>query len=334
MHGAALLDFSFLAALGKSRSASDKRYPLGIAAPRPVAGCATLAADLGRTDRIGLARPPRRGRKTPHMKASRFKITVKGEEPDGSIRLNDLVEQLNALRSTLNQVDQAVSGLKSPSLYYRVTSITMNSPATFVVEAVSKVKSSNTHGRRVVAKLSRDLQTVIAGKRPKEADLELLESYGALARPMRNHLAQVSLEFDEDSMDIPRNLEMRVDEILGPDQLELGSIVGSLDLIDVHRKPHLFKVYPVVGPSSIKCQFPERMLSEALAGIKKPVRIHGELHFKRTEKFPHLIKVSRIELLPERTEGGGLSSLRGIAVGALRGASSTEYVDQVRNGSW
>ena len=52
------------------------------------------------------------------MKTSRFKITVKGEEADGSIRLNDLVEQLNALRSTLNQVDQAVSGLKSPSLYY------------------------------------------------------------------------------------------------------------------------------------------------------------------------------------------------------------------------
>ena len=64
------------------------------------------------------------------MKSSRFKITVKGEEADGSIRLNDLVDQLNALRSTLNQVDVAVSGQKSPSLYYRVTSITMNSPAT------------------------------------------------------------------------------------------------------------------------------------------------------------------------------------------------------------
>lgn len=268
------------------------------------------------------------------MKSSRFKITVKGEEADGSIRLNDLVDQLNALRSTLNQVDVAVSGQKSPSLYYRVTSITMNSPATFVVEAVSKTKTSGVHGRRVVAKLSRDLQTVISGKRPKEADLDLLESYGALARPMRNHLAQVSLEFDNDSMEIPRNLAVRVDEILGPDQIELGSIVGSLDLIDVHRKPHLFKVYPVVGPASIKCQFPERMLGDALGGVKKAVRIYGELHFKRTEKFPHLIKVSRIEVLPERSDSGRLSSLRGIAVGALRGSSSTEYVEQVRNGNW
>ena len=269
------------------------------------------------------------------MKSSRFKITVKGEEADGSIRLNDLVDQLSALRATLNQVDVAVSGQKAPSLYYRITSITMNSPATFVVEAVPKAKASAVHGRRVVAKLNRDLLTVISGKRPKEADLDLLESYGSLAKPMRSHLAQVSLEFDDQAMmEIPRNLDLRVDEILGPDQLELGSVVGSLDVIDVHRKPHLFKVYPVVGPSSIKCQFPERMLGDALAGVKRFVRISGELHFKRAEKFPHLIKVSRIEVMPERSEGATLSGLRGIATGALRGMTSTEYVEKARHGSW
>jgi hypothetical protein len=234
-------------------------------------------------------------------------------------------------------VDVAVSGQRAPSLYYRVTSITMNSPATFVVEAVSKprVPGGAVHSRRVVSKLSKDLKTVIAGKRPREADYELLESYGALSRPMRNHGAQVSLVFEDDaSMELPRNLDVRVDEILGPDQLELGSVVGSLDVIDVHRKPHLFKVYPAIGPSSIKCQFPEKMLGEAIAGINRFVRIHGELHFKKAERFPHLIKVSRIEPMPDSSEVAKLSTLRGIAVGALRGVSSAEYVDNVRNGNW
>jgi hypothetical protein len=268
------------------------------------------------------------------MKTSRFKITVKGEEPDGSIRLSDLVDQLNVLKSTLNHVDQAVSGLRSPSLYYRITGITMNSPATFVVEAVSKEKTPASHGRKVVSRLNRDLQAVISGKRPRDTDLDLMESYAALAKPMRNHLAQVSLQFDDKSMDIPRNLEMRVDQILGPDQVELGVVVGSLDLIDVHRKPHLFKVYPVVGPASIKCQFSESMLSDALAGLKRAVRIHGELHFKRAEKFPHFMKVSKIELLPERPLSGRLSNLRGLAAGSLRGMTSTDYVEQVRSGGW
>lgn len=268
------------------------------------------------------------------MGSNRFKITIRGEDADESIRLSDLIDQLNAVKSTLNQIDTAVSGEKSPSLYYRITSITMNSPATFIVEAVGKKKSSMVHGRRVVSKLGRDLKTVIGGKRPKEADLDLLESYGALARPMRSHLAQVSLQFDDAPMELPRNLAMTVDEILGPDQVELGSVVGSLDVIDVHNRRNQFKVYPVVGPSSIKCQFSDGMLSEAVAGIKHFVRISGELHFKRTEQFPHLIKVSKIEILPEKSDRGSLSGLRGIATGALRGVSSSEYVERVRNGDW
>jgi hypothetical protein len=268
------------------------------------------------------------------MASNKFKITIRGEDADESIRLSDLIDQLNAVKATLNQIDVSVSGEKSPSLYYRVTSITMNSPATFVVEAVGKNRASVGHSRRVVSKLNRDLKTVISGKRPKEADLDLLESYGALVQPMRKHLAQVSLQFDDAPMELPRNLGMTVDEILGPDQVELGSVVGSLDVIDVHNRRNMFKVYPVIGPSSIKCQFTEGMLSQAIAGINHFVRISGELHFKKAEKFPHLIKVSKIDVMPERSDGAPLSALRGIAVGALGKTSSTEYVERVRNGSW
>lgn len=268
------------------------------------------------------------------MRSNRFKITIQGEEADGSIRLADLLDQLNAVKATLNQVDAAVSGQKNPSLYYRVTGITMNSPATFEVEAVPTQRSSVSHSRNVVSKFSRDLKTVIAGKRPKEANLELLESYGALAQPMRKYIAQVSIQFDDQAVALPRNLGLKVDEILGPDQVELGSVIGSLDVIDVHNQRNLFKVYPVVGPTSIKCQFPKAMLREAVDGINRFVRITGELHFKKAEKYPHLIKVSKIDVLPERSDASSLSSLRGIAEGALRGMTSSEYVDKVRSDGW
>ena len=249
--------------------------------------------------------------------------------------MNDLIDQLDAVKAALNQVDITVTGKKSPSLYYRVTGMSMNSPATFDIEAVSRDKTlPRLHSKRVVLKFKRDLATVISGKRPKEAGLELLESYGALVQPMRKHVAQVSLQFDEQSMDIPRNLDMKVDEILGPDQIEHGSIVGSLDVIDVHKQRNLFRIYPVIGPSSVKCRFPQSMFSDAVAGIQHFVRITGDLHFKKSERFPHLVKVSKIEVLPERSPAASLSNLRGIAAGALGNKSSTEYVDGVRNGDW
>lgn len=267
------------------------------------------------------------------MQSSKFKITLRGDEVNDSLRLGDLIEQLNAVKQTLNQIDLAISGKKSPSLYYRVTKITMNSPATFEVEAVSKTHGPS-HGRRVVSKLKRDLRTVIAGKRPKEADLDLLESYGALVQPMRKHVAQVSLQFDSQPVDLPRNLDMKVDEILGPDQVEQGAVIGSLDLIDVHNQRNLFKIYPVVGPTSIKCHFPREMLSGAIRGINHFVRISGLLHYKKAEKFPHLIKVSAIDVLPERSDAPTLSSLRGIAPHAFGNVSSTEYVEKLRDGDW
>ena len=268
------------------------------------------------------------------MKSSKFKITMKGEEADGSLRLADLIDQLNAFKQTLNQIDLAVSGQKTPSLYYRVTNITMNSPATFEVEAVSRSHGPS-YGRRVISKLDRDLRKVIAGKRPKDTGLDLMESYRGLVLPMRKHVAEVSLQFeDEAPMDLPRNLDVKIEDILGPDQVEEGSVIGSLDVIDVHGQRNFFRVYPIVGPSSIKCQFPAGMLPSAIAGIKHFVRISGQLHFKKAEKFPHLIKVSAIEVLPERSDAPTLSSLRGIATGAYGGLSSSEYVDKVRNGDW
>ena len=268
------------------------------------------------------------------MKSNKFKITMKGDDVGDSLRLSDLIDQLDAFKQTLNQIDLAISGKKTPSLYYRITSITMNSPATFEVEAVPKVKGPS-NGRKVVSKLDRDLRTLIEGKRPKETGMELMESYGSLSSTMRSHISALSVHFDKaEAVELPRNLDLKVEDILGPDTTEAGSVVGSLDSIDVHKHRNVFKVYPIVGPSSIKCQFPTALEPNAIAGIKHFVRISGMLHFKKAEKFPHLIKVSKIEVLPERSDAPKLSSLRGIAAGALDGLSSTAYVDKVRNADW
>ena len=210
----------------------------------------------------------------------------------------------------------------------------MNSPAIFEVEAVPSKAASKGHGRRVVFKFYRDLGSVISGRRPKDADLELLESYRVLALPMKKHLEAVSVRFDGKTTEIPRNLDVRVDEILGPDQAEIGSVVGSLEFLDVHNQKNLFKIFPVVGPRSIKRLFDKRMLRDAIDGIDHFVKVSGQLHFKKTEKFPHLIKVTAIEVLPERSDAPKLSSLRGMATDAYGGMSSTDYIEKVRNGDW
>ncbi len=267
------------------------------------------------------------------MNDGRFKVTLKGDEANDGLRLSDLIDQLDAIKQVLNHIDKRVSGRKSPGLYYRITALSMNSPVTIEIEAVSRHKTEN-YGSQVVARFGRDIRQVIEGKRPADSDMDLLESYKQLAQPLKRHMSQIIVQIGDDQIDVPKSLDAKVDLILGPDQVERGSIVGSLDVLDIHNGKNLFKVYPVVGPSNIKCHFAKGMFKEAVAGIDHFVKIYGELYYKKAEKFPHFMEVERIEVLPEQSDLPKLSSMRGIARDAFDGLSSTDYVEKIRNGSW
>lgn len=267
------------------------------------------------------------------MLNNKFKITLKGDEANDSLRLGDLIAQLDALKQVLNHIDKRVSGRKSPGLYYKIIALSMNSPATIEVEAVAKPETPN-YGSAVIKRLGDDLSDVINGVRPQQADIELLESYKFLAKPLKGHVLQFVFSSDTNNIDIPRSLDTKVDEILGPDQIEWGAIVGSLDTIDIHNNKNTFKVYPLVGALGIKCHFSKEMLPTAISGINHFVELSGELYYKKAEKYAHFMEVKNIKILPEKSDAPSLSSLRGMAKDNFVGISSTEYIEKIRNGDW
>jgi hypothetical protein len=269
------------------------------------------------------------------MQSNRFKLTVKGDRKDQSIRLSALVHQLNSLKQTLGHVATAIGDGEASDLCFRIVGITMNSPATFEVEAISQ-SGKKRPGMRVVSKLKRDILSITAGRRPVNANIDLLESYCALVKPMQQyHAMEVSLDFDGEEVPLPQNLDIKVDDILGPDQTERGSVTGSLEVLDVHDKHNVFfKIYPIVGPRTIKCHFRQDMLAQAIAGINHFVRVYGLLNYKKSEKFPHIIKADTMEIIPESSHVYPISALRGIAPDAYDDMTSTEYVEKVRNAEW
>ena len=52
------------------------------------------------------------------MNNGRFKLTLKGDEADDNLRLGDLMDQWDAVKQGLNQIDKRVARRKSPGLYY------------------------------------------------------------------------------------------------------------------------------------------------------------------------------------------------------------------------
>lgn len=262
---------------------------------------------------------------------NRFKLTLKGEVSDSeNVRLSDLIDQLKAVKDVLNSLDRRIAGSKKPSLYYRVVGLSMNSPATIEVEAVAP-QGKKDFSSVIVRDFIHGLKLISSGKRPEGADYDILDSFRDMAAPLKRHLSTLKVEGGGESVEVSRDIEQRVDVILGPDQVEIGSVRGSLELIDLHNSKNLFRIYPVLGATTIKCHFPNKLLAEAIQGLNHFVKVHGELHIKSREKFPHFIEIHSIELLPEASDIPSLRSLKGFAKGAYSGNSSSDYIDGMRD---
>ena len=72
------------------------------------------------------------------MASNKFAIIIRGDDQSDGLRLSALVDQLEAVRQVLVKVESSLIGKHRQRVFYRINKITMNSPATFEIEAVSK----------------------------------------------------------------------------------------------------------------------------------------------------------------------------------------------------
>jgi len=147
-----------------------------------------------------------------------------------------------------------------------------------------------------------------------------------MVAPLKKNLVTLSESLKNETLEVSQNIEQRVEEMPLPDQVELGSVRGSLDLIDLHNNKNLFKICPIVGAKSIKCHFPGELLQKAVSGLNHFVKVYGEIHTKGNDQFPYFIQIYDIEVLPEPADIPFLSSLRGFAKGAYSGKSTSEHI--------
>ena len=116
----------------------------------------------------------------------------------------------------------------------------MNSPATIEIEAVPQEGKLDVSSR-VVSHLISGLKYINDGKRPIDAEYDVMESFREMAAPLKRNLARLSLSSNNESVEVTQDIEQRVEAILGHDQVEIGSVRGSLDLIDLHNKKTFLK---------------------------------------------------------------------------------------------
>jgi hypothetical protein len=104
---------------------------------------------------------------------------------------------------------------------------------------------------------------------------------------------------------------MKVEKIIGPDQVVEGSITGVLLAINLHNTTR-FEIYPAVGPAKVSCSFPPELRKRVIDGIDHNVRVVGRLRYKHWAPFPHAITAEDIDVYPPADTLPTLESLYGL----------------------
>jgi hypothetical protein len=279
------------------------------------------------------------------MPENRITVQLQGSfEDDWHVTLSAFLTQLEAIKAALKQTERLVSGEDEPSVYYRIVDLRHSSPATVVLEAVSRMnrpeqeaKKKTRPARRVdysqatVRQFFHSLKDIRERKQaPARADLQTLEAYRNLAGPLEKKVSGLKLIDSEDSVDIDRTFQSAIDEIIGPDELVEGTISGTLEKINLHNTTR-FDIFPPIGPKQVGCDFKPSLKGEVIKAVDQYVCVGGKLRYKRLENFPYAINVESIEILPPENELPSLFDIKGMAPNLTEGKSALEFLEGIRD---
>jgi hypothetical protein len=279
------------------------------------------------------------------MPGNRITVQFEGSfEDDWHVTLSAFLAQLEAIKAALKQTERLVSGEDEVSVYYRVVDLSHSSPATVVLEAVSRThqpqqetkKKPNAHrpdySQATVRQFFHSLKQIRERRQaPPRADLQALEAYRNLAGPLEKKVSGLKLINGDGSVDIDRKFQTAIDEIIGPDELVEGTINGTLEKLNLHNTTH-FDIFPPIGPKQVACEFKPSLKQAVIRAVDQYVSVGGKLRYKRLEKFPYAINVENIEVLPSDDELPTLFDVKGMVPNLTGEKSDADFLEGIRNG--
>lgn len=254
-----------------------------------------------------------------------FKGDGKGEPVDAT----DFVDFLAGSLTTLRKLEQSESPGTRPRIEYTLVDLKIGS-ATVAIrgEAPSTAPVRPESIAQAFAEGLVALEGGVLGLLGYEPDIQ--RSFERLVRPLKRGLRSVSVAVGEQRIELLA--ERFKDVALEPDleTASMGSFSGFIDAINVHTEP-IFYLYPVVGPSRIRCVFDRTLLESVRDALKHYATVYGLIETYEGNPFPALIVVERVEINPPESELPTLGSLWGIAPDLTGGIESTAFVRQLRD---
>lgn len=261
----------------------------------------------------------------------RITLIIEGlPEDDGQVRLGAFMNQLQKLNATITKLDREANEGKQATVY-KIAELSYNSPVRVVLAPQALPKNPYV-GHAIIESLVRVTNALENEDDLSGLDADLLEDIRGLAKPVGKSVANVTLLFNDHRFDLTSKVVSKIDTALAVDEECAGAIEGMLEQINLHDGANIFHVYPEIGPRKVTCNFPPKLLDDAVSAVGRKVEVYGVLHYRSGATFPHQVQVAQIEAFPPESELPDWEDVRGMAPDATGELSSEAFIRELRDG--
>ncbi len=263
--------------------------------------------------------------------SNQIKIQFRGKAPDENLTLEDFARQVSDFNAALVGLDQHISSRNKSTVSFRVTDLKHCSPSEITIEAIGLEDSLEDNSSRVIPAFVRMVESLNAGKNVEGLPRAILEPFHRISKAFSDGMKEIKIISEESNVFITSQIEKLLGELLDTEKITVGTVKGTLDLINVHKGMNSFRIYPIIGPSFVTCSFPNSLKEKAKGAIERYIAVAGTLHYRFGCEYPHLIEADDIEYMPEEDKLPKLASFRGII---KLDKSAEETLEEERHGQW
>jgi len=253
----------------------------------------------------------------------------------GDLSAEAFVGQLDSFLKALAASDLE-AGRGKKSVEWVVVKLNRSSPAVVRLEPRTRKRARASAPREAVEKFF-DLLDGFQGEEEQRGTSpsvhrKTIRAFKSLGKFVERGNLTAIVENERRRERIRPVLTPQADSALAPTEFARGSVQGRLQWINTHGDDLLMWIYPWVGPTRIKCWFPEHLVEKAGDALDKWVVVHGTLRYPAHSRHPTEVEVDDLDALPD--DAPRLRDLRGTMPDATSGQPAEDYIRKVRNDGW